>query len=57
MDAGADLQVAVGGRAQPEAQTLLIVSEPTVRGAPTAAETCREGIIPTPACSTSPITT
>ena len=41
----------------PDAQTLLIVSEPTPVGQPTPAETWRDGIMPTPACSTSPITT
>ncbi len=33
----------------PDAQTLLIVSEPTPIGQPTPAETWRDGIMPTPA--------
>ena len=41
----------------PEAHTLLIVSEPIALGSPIPADTCRDGIWPAPACSTSPITT
>ena len=40
----------------PEAQTLLIVSEPTSSGTPTASVTWRDGMWPAPACTTWPIT-
>ena len=40
-----------------EAQTLLIVSEPTSFGIPAPIAACRAGAWPTPACSTSPMIT
>ncbi len=41
----------------PEAQTLLTVSEETSLGMPALIWACREGIWPCPACSTWPMTT